>query len=39
MSIAIQIQNLSKAYQLGQIGTGTISKDGGQVLGGKKIRF
>ena len=27
MSIAIQIQNLSKAYQLGQIGTGTISRD------------
>ncbi|MFY8066045.1 MAG: ABC transporter ATP-binding protein [Flavobacterium sp.] len=27
MSIAIQIQNLSKAYQIGQIGTGTISRD------------
>lgn len=27
MSTAIQIQNLSKAYQLGQIGTGTISRD------------
>ncbi len=26
-SIAIKVQNLSKAYQLGQIGTGTISKD------------
>lgn len=27
MSIAIQVQNLSKAYQIGQIGTGTISRD------------
>ncbi|MBC7629033.1 ABC transporter ATP-binding protein [Ferruginibacter sp.] len=27
MSIAIQVQDLSKAYQIGQIGTGTISKD------------
>ena len=27
MPTAIQIQNLSKAYQLGQIGTGTISRD------------
>jgi lipopolysaccharide transport system ATP-binding protein len=26
-SIAIQVENLSKAYQLGQIGTGTISRD------------
>lgn len=27
MSTAIQVENLSKAYQLGQIGTGTISRD------------
>ncbi len=27
MSIAIKVENLSKAYQLGQIGTGTVSKD------------
>ena len=27
MPIAIKIENLSKAYQLGQIGTGTISRD------------
>ena len=27
MSIAIQVQDLSKAYQIGQIGTGTISRD------------
>src|ERR1700679_1372881 len=27
MSIAIKAENLSKAYQLGQIGTGTISRD------------
>ena len=27
MSTAIKVQNLSKAYQLGQIGTGTISND------------
>ncbi|RYX85802.1 ATP-binding cassette domain-containing protein, partial [bacterium] len=27
MSTAIQVKNLSKAYQLGQIGTGTISRD------------
>ena len=27
MSISIQVKNLSKAYQLGQIGTGTISRD------------
>ncbi len=27
MSTAIQVTNLSKAYQLGQIGTGTISRD------------
>ena len=27
MSIAIQVENLSKAYQIGQIGTGTISRD------------
>ena len=26
-SIAIKVENLSKAYQLGQIGTGTISRD------------
>ena len=25
--IAIKVENLSKAYQLGQIGTGTISRD------------
>ena len=27
MSNAIKIENLSKAYQLGNIGTGTISRD------------
>ncbi|MCX2575934.1 ABC transporter ATP-binding protein [Pedobacter sandarakinus] len=27
MSIAIKVENLSKAYQLGQIGTGTVSRD------------
>ncbi|MEO5910943.1 MAG: polysaccharide ABC transporter ATP-binding protein [Pelobium sp.] len=27
MSIAIKVENLSKAYQLGEIGTGTISRD------------
>src|ERR1035437_6210408 len=27
MSIAIKVENLSKAYQLGEIGTGTISQD------------
>lgn len=27
MSLAIQVENLSKAYQLGQYGTGTISRD------------
>jgi lipopolysaccharide transport system ATP-binding protein len=27
MSIAIKVENISKAYQLGQIGTGTISRD------------
>ncbi|TDG35308.1 ATP-binding cassette domain-containing protein [Pedobacter changchengzhani] len=27
MNLAIKAENLSKAYQLGQIGTGTISKD------------
>jgi lipopolysaccharide transport system ATP-binding protein len=27
MSIAIKVEGLSKAYQLGQIGTGTISRD------------
>ncbi|MFD0941959.1 ABC transporter ATP-binding protein [Pedobacter boryungensis] len=27
MSLAIKVENLSKAYQLGQIGTGTISRD------------
>jgi lipopolysaccharide transport system ATP-binding protein len=27
MSIAIKVENLSKAYQLGDIGTGTISRD------------
>ena len=25
--IAIQVENVSKAYQIGQIGTGTISRD------------
>ena len=25
--IAIKVENLSKAYQLGNIGTGTISRD------------
>ena len=27
MSTVIKVENLSKAYQIGQIGTGTISKD------------
>src|SRR6476659_8781998 len=27
MGIAIKVENLSKAYQLGEIGTGTISRD------------
>ena len=27
MSLAIKVENISKAYQLGQIGTGTISRD------------
>ena len=27
MSTSVKVQNLSKAYQLGQIGTGTISRD------------
>jgi lipopolysaccharide transport system ATP-binding protein len=27
MAISIKVENLSKAYQLGQIGTGTISRD------------
>jgi len=27
MGIAIKAENLSKAYQLGEIGTGTISRD------------
>src|SRR3954464_5136768 len=27
MAIAIKVQNLSKAYQLGEIGTGTVSRD------------
>jgi lipopolysaccharide transport system ATP-binding protein len=27
MSLAIKVENLSKAYQLGEIGTGTISQD------------
>ncbi len=27
MSVAIKVKNLSKAYQLGSIGTGTLSKD------------
>jgi ABC-type polysaccharide/polyol phosphate transport system ATPase subunit len=27
MSIAIKVENLAKAYQIGQIGTGTISRD------------
>jgi len=27
MSIAIKVENLSKAYQLGEIGTGTLSRD------------
>lgn len=27
MSIAIKVENLSKAYQLGEIGTGTVSRD------------
>jgi len=27
MAIAIKVENLSKAYQIGQIGTGTISRD------------
>src|ERR1700760_163310 len=27
MTVAIKVENLSKAYQLGEIGTGTISRD------------
>ena len=27
MATAIKVENLSKAYQIGQIGTGTISRD------------
>jgi lipopolysaccharide transport system ATP-binding protein len=27
MAVAVQIENISKAYQLGQIGTGTLSRD------------
>ncbi len=27
MGIAIKVENLSKAYRLGEIGTGTISHD------------
>ncbi len=27
MEIAIKVENLSKAYRLGEIGTGTISRD------------
>ncbi len=27
MSVAIRVENLSKAYQLGEIGTGTLSRD------------
>jgi lipopolysaccharide transport system ATP-binding protein len=27
MPIAIKVENLSKAYQLGEIGTGTLSND------------
>ncbi len=27
MSVAIKVENLSKAYQIGEIGTGTISRD------------
>ena len=27
MSVSIKVENISKAYQLGQIGTGTISYD------------
>ncbi len=27
MALAIQVENLSKAYQLGEIGTGTLSRD------------
>lgn len=27
MALAIKVENLSKAYQLGQIGTGTVSRD------------
>ena len=27
MSIAIKVENLSKAYQLGELGTGTVSRD------------
>ena len=26
-NIAIKVENLSKAYQLGEIGTGTLSRD------------
>jgi lipopolysaccharide transport system ATP-binding protein len=27
MSVAIKVENLSKAYQLGEFGTGTVSRD------------
>jgi lipopolysaccharide transport system ATP-binding protein len=27
MTVAIKVEDLSKAYQIGQIGTGTISRD------------
>ncbi len=27
MAVAIKVENLSKAYQLGEIGTGTLSRD------------
>ena len=27
MAVAIQVENISKAYQLGEIGTGSLSRD------------
>ena len=36
--IIIQVENLSKAYQIGQIGTGTISRDIERFLATKILR-
>lgn len=38
MSIAIKAENLSKAYQIGEIGTGTISRDL-EMIGKSKIAY